>query len=148
MRALAIALALIAAVTTSSSVTAAGKLPTINGELRPAVFGNGDGSIITGGPDGTGINNLGHIRSVTWTSSNAAGWGISWSWAACSNTDWDPRCSRHYRLYVHAGGRVSIRASRPRGGVFTHVVNAGVCWLWRGRGVGYWPANCRTWRIQ
>jgi hypothetical protein len=143
-----IALALMKMLTTLASATVSRSLPTINGQVRPATFGNGDGSFITGGPDGTGRHyNLGHIRWVGWTSSRATGWGVGWTWRSCFNSQGRiPECSASYRPYVREGGRVSIRAWLPRHGVLTRVKNAGVCWRWWNGG-GYFAVSCRTWRF-
>jgi hypothetical protein len=135
---LAVVLVIGAAVATASN-----RLPGIAGEVRPAVFSNGDGSAITGGLDGTGRNkdfrSLGHIRWTTWSATEAVGWGVEW--IRCI----DYRgCPRAYTLQSKTLHR--IRASRPANGIFTRVVDWRVCWLWRGSGIGYYPVSCRTWR--
>jgi hypothetical protein len=117
-------------------------LPTINGQIRPAVFSNGDGSAVTGGLDGTGRTrswrDLGHIRWTTWSTMEAVGFGVYW--IRCGNYRGCPRA------YILQSRRIHrIRATRPVNGVFTHVQDGQDCWLWRSA-IGYFPVSCDTWR--
>jgi len=122
------------------SAVADKRLPTLAGEIRPAMWGNGDGTEIMGGLDGTGRgDDFGHIRWTTWSSTEALGWGAAWD--RCLNFRGRP-CTyalKTRRLYL-------IKATRPVGDVFTHLVVGHSCWLFLGRRYGYAPVSCHTWR--
>ena len=139
MKVVRTAVALAAVVAAFSAPAMAGHFPTIGGESHPAWLGNGDGSVILGGLDGTGRGGqMGHIHWTTWSSTEAVGWGTEWD--RC----FDYRgCPRAYTLHGRRLHR--IVASDPVRGVFMHLFAFG-CEVWRGPGVGYIRANCRTWR--
>jgi hypothetical protein len=133
------AVALAAFVAAFSASAMAAHFPTIGGESHPAWIGNGDGSVILGGLDGTGRGGqLGHIRWTTWSSKEAVGLGAEWDrcmdYRGCSH----PYTLRSRRLH-------RIVASDPVRGVFTHLLAFG-CEVWGGAGVGYYPASVRTCR--
>lgn len=123
-------------------------LPTVGGEVRPATWGNGDGSYILGGPEGTGrAANLGHIRWTDWTATEALGWGVGWDRMPkpCADTsrgchDYDP-----FFYKLDSKQHVRIRASDPVRGVFRHLMIGRACWLYSTSGEVFY-ASCRTWR--
>src|SRR5690242_14693864 len=69
---------LVTAVAVSGSSSAAIRLPTLFGQVRPATWANGDGSFLAAGLDGDGHKTFGHIRWVRWTTTDALGWAFGW----------------------------------------------------------------------
>lgn len=126
----------VAAVVAGLAATASASVPSIGGEIEPAWLGNGDGSVILGGFDGTGRGgNFGHIRWTTWSATKAVGWAA----------EWDRGVSPEGPFRLHSTRALRVRATHPSHGVFMRLSAFG-CEVWRGPGVGYYPVRCSTWR--
>ncbi len=96
--------------------------PMLGGEVRPASWGNGDGSWIVGGPDGTGKDkkpgypNLGHIQWTRWSSTRS-------DWLGCrlGSVPRRPRLSARIHPRRRHTGITRLVASDPYKGEFQHL---------------------------